>query len=178
MRFLLSAVAKTAPATARERCAGAADVNMPEVTTAPLIDSESAAQQAGATRRGTDKQAAAHRLRALGFSYRRIAETLRIRYDIVSRWMYGEPPPSAVAAPIPTPAPVAALPETAPVTPGLEQRLAALEAALSRFQAEAAQREERLLAELSALRLALEASAGQAAGHARVLPWPRIEERG
>ncbi|MBC4016339.1 hypothetical protein [Siccirubricoccus deserti] len=151
-------------------------MNMPEVNTPPLMDTLSEAQQAGVGRRGTDKQAAAHRLRARGFSYRRIAETLRIRYDIVSRWMYGDPPRPPAETP-PISAPLVTQPVPLPGPPGLEQRLTALEATLSRFEAEAARREERLLAELGALRAALEASSGQASGRFRVLPWPHSGER-
>jgi hypothetical protein len=173
---MLSGLVKTAPATAQQCCAGAADLNMPEVNTAPLMDTLSEAQQAGVGRRGTDKQAAAHRLRARGFSYRRIAETLRIRYDIVSRWMYGDPPPPV--APPPLPVPAVARPAAAPAAVGLEQRLAALEAALARFQLETAQREDRLLAELGALRAALEARSALPVGRSQRLVWQPAGERG
>jgi hypothetical protein len=36
-----------------------------------------------------EKEAEAHKLRARGFSYRRIAETLQVRYDQISRWLSG-----------------------------------------------------------------------------------------
>jgi hypothetical protein len=49
----------------------------------------------------THGETAAHRLRAKGLSYRRIALQLRVRYDLVSRWLSGprpsEPAPETVA---------------------------------------------------------------------------------
>jgi hypothetical protein len=36
-----------------------------------------------------EKEAEAHKLRARGFSYRRIAETLQVRYDQISGWLSG-----------------------------------------------------------------------------------------
>lgn len=35
------------------------------------------------------KEEAAHKLRARGLSYRRIAEELQVRYDVISRWLSG-----------------------------------------------------------------------------------------
>lgn len=149
-------------------------MELPEVTTATPMDARREAQQAGIGRPGADKEAAAHRLRARGFSYRRIAETLRIRYDTVSRWLCGEPPsdPIVVARPFVPAAPVA---HTPPRAPALEARLAALEAALARYQQDAVLREERLLAALAEVRDALQASA--AAGRARRMPWEAERER-
>jgi uncharacterized protein YjcR len=37
----------------------------------------------------TEKEAEAHKLRARGFSYRRISEILQVRYDHISRWLSG-----------------------------------------------------------------------------------------
>lgn len=150
-------------------------MDLPEVTTATLMDARREARQAGIGRPGTDKEAAAHRLRARGFSYRRIAETLRIRYDTVSRWLCGDPPTAAVAVSLPQPSTMPPAVRAAPANPGLERRLAALETAMARYEAEAARREERLLAALAEVRDALQA--GTAPGRAHRAPWPSGRER-
>ena len=167
-----------------------------------LMNPASEAQQAGVARRLADKEAAAHRLRARGFSYRRIAETLRIRYDTVSRWLYGAhtaaPPPrhqaqtpaaTPAAANAPgRPAALRAAPAAAASdghgagalslrTAALEARIVGLEASLSRFQADAAAREERLLAELSGVRDALAAVSAQASTRGGPAGWLRGRER-
>lgn len=110
---------------------------------------------------GQGSEQAAQKLRARGFSYRRIAEELRVRYDMVSQWLSGLPPTSRA----PTgPAPVAA--SMAPAEPRrhqelgqasadgariavLEQRLSEAFAALQRLSDEARQREARLQAALA-----------------------------
>ncbi|TDG19602.1 hypothetical protein E2C05_27480, partial [Paracraurococcus ruber] len=76
---------------------------MQEVTNGPALDPLREARRVGAGRPHADQRAAAQRLRERGFSYRRIAEVLRIRYDTVSRWLYGDAPAAAppVAAPLP-----------------------------------------------------------------------------
>jgi len=122
---------------------------------------------------GQGSEQAAHKLRARGFSYRRIAEELRVRYDMVSQWLSGLPPLSRGATPAP---PVAAPPVPAPPIPApampteawqeeaqgqsaasadaariamLEQRLSEAFAALQRLSDEARQREARLQAALA-----------------------------
>ena len=103
---------------------------------------------------------AAHKLRARGFSYRRIAEELRVRYDMVSQWLSGLPPASRAPAPLPS-----SVPRTEPqregrheqaAAPGddsriavLEQRLAEAFAALQLLAHEARARELRLQAALA-----------------------------
>jgi len=150
-------------------------MDLPEVTTATLMDARREAQQAGVGRPGADKEAAAHRLRARGFSYRRIAETLRIRYDTVSRWLCGDPPTATPIAPPPLQAAVSPATRAMPASGGLERRLAALEVTMARYEAEAARREERLLAALAEVRDALQTS--PVTGRARHAPWPNGRER-
>jgi len=150
-------------------------MDLPEVTTATLMDARREAQQAGIGRPGADKEAAAHRLRARGFSYRRIAETLRIRYDTVSRWLCGDLPTAMPIVPQATRAATLPAAPAVPTNPGLERRLAALETAMIRYEAEAARREERLLAALAEVRDAL--PAGSVAGRGRRAPWPHGRER-
>lgn len=116
------------------------------------------------------RETAAHKLRARGFSYRRIAEVLRERYDVVSRWLGGAPatpvphdpghaprmdrPPPAPSPQRTAVAPVAA-PPAQPVPPpvdeaaeararALEQRVADLMATLRQMAAENREREARL----------------------------------
>jgi hypothetical protein len=119
------------------------------------------------------RETAAHKLRARGFSYRRIAEILRERYDVVSRWLGGAPPAAPIfhdpghapriaraAAPVPAPTP-GAVPGPAPAPAGavlaavadaaaeararaLEQRVADLMATLRQMAAENREREARL----------------------------------
>lgn len=112
---------------------------------------------------GQGGEQAAHKLRARGFSYRRIAEELRVRYDMVSQWLSGLPPTargSTPPAPVPTPAvPAEARQEesreqAAPSADGaritlLEQRLSEAFATLQRLSDEARQREARLQAALA-----------------------------
>lgn len=160
---------------------------MPDVDTAPLIDAAREARRAGVGRRQANQEVAAHRLRARGFSYRRIAETLRIRYDVVSRWLYGEPPAppatplapaSQPAAPVPRPSPAVAPAAVPAQAASLEARIAWLESALVRFQDEALRREERLLAELAALRAALDGVVAPAASEGERTPYRlRTRER-
>ena len=112
---------------------------------------------------GQGGEQAAHRLRARGFSYRRIAEELRVRYDMVSQWLSGLPPTTRSSAP-PAPVPTRAVPtearqeerceQAAPSADGaritlLEQRLSEAFAALQRLSDEARQREARLQAALA-----------------------------
>lgn len=55
-----------------------------------------AIKQSASAKKEQDAQRAANRLRAAGYSYRRIAETLRVPYITVSRWLSGVddyPPP-------------------------------------------------------------------------------------
>lgn len=103
---------------------------------------------------GEGGEEAAQKLRARGFSYRRIAEELRVRYDIVSQWLSGLPPTSrgpTPQAPVPARAvPAAARREQAAASADgvriamLEQRLSEAFAALQRLSDEARQREARL----------------------------------
>ena len=112
---------------------------------------------------GQGGEQAAHKLRARGFSYRRIAEELRVRYDMVSQWLSGLPPTARGSTP-PAPVPTRAVPaearqeeareQAAPSADGtritlLEQRLAETFAALQRLSDEARQREARLQAALA-----------------------------
>jgi hypothetical protein len=103
---------------------------------------------------------AAHKLRARGFSYRRIAEELRVRYDMVSQWLSGLPPASRAPAPLPSSVPriepqregrreQAAAPGDDPRIAVLEQRLAEAFAALQLLAHEARARELRLQAALA-----------------------------
>jgi transcriptional regulator with XRE-family HTH domain len=107
---------------------------------------------------GQGGEQAAHKLRARGFSYRRIAEELRVRYDMVSQWLSGMPPSSRGStppAPVPTPAVQAearqeeSREQAAPSADGvriafLERRLSEVFAGLQRLSDEARQREARL----------------------------------
>jgi predicted transcriptional regulator len=112
---------------------------------------------------GQGSEQAAHKLRARGFSYRRIAEELRVRYDMVSQWLSGLPPISRGSQPAP-PIPAPAMPtearqeeareQAAPSADAariaiLEQRLSNAFAALQRLSDEARQREARLQAALA-----------------------------
>lgn len=107
---------------------------------------------------GQAGEQAAHKLRARGFSYRRIAEELRVRYDMVSQWLSGLPPTPRSPAP-PPPAPAHGVPDAARQDQArdlaatsadaariarLEQRLTEVFAALQRLSDEARQREARL----------------------------------
>jgi hypothetical protein len=103
---------------------------------------------------------AAHKLRARGFSYRRIAEELRVRYDMVSQWLSGLPPASRAPAPSPSSVPrsepqreerreqAAASGDNSRIAV-LEQRLAEAFAALQLLAHEARAREVRLQAALA-----------------------------
>jgi predicted transcriptional regulator len=107
---------------------------------------------------GQGGEQAAHKLRARGFSYRRIAEELRVRYDMVSQWLSGLPPTSRGPTP-PAYAPARVMPAEARQEDAreqaaasadaariavLEQRLSEAFAALQRLSDEARQREARL----------------------------------
>ncbi|MFM2148634.1 MAG: hypothetical protein RLZZ187_940 [Pseudomonadota bacterium] len=107
---------------------------------------------------GQGGEQAAHKLRARGFSYRRIAEELRVRYDMVSQWLSGLPPTSRGPTP-PAYAPARVMPAEARQEEAreqaaasadaariavLEQRLSEAFAALQRLSDEARQREARL----------------------------------
>jgi hypothetical protein len=82
------------------------------------------------------------------------------------------PPAAAPALPPPVPAVVAT--EHASLAPlPVEARLAELDARLSRFQAEALRREERLLAEIAGLRDALESFLAAEPARARPRAWER-----
>lgn len=103
------------------------------------------------------KEQAAHRLRARGFSYRRIAEELQVRYDVISRWLSGvgeigrrtaDPPRpwtpprfDASAAPEDPGAPVR---ELLARCDGLERRASDLLATIRQVSAENREREDRL----------------------------------
>lgn len=104
---------------------------------------------------------AAQKLRARGFSYRRIAEELRVRYDMVSQWLSGLPPTSRLPA-VSAPAAARSVPAEPYRDQGLAQasadaaRIAVLEerlseafVALQRLSDEARQREARLHAALA-----------------------------
>lgn len=112
---------------------------------------------------GQGGEQAAHKLRARGFSYRRIAEELRVRYDMVSQWLSGLPPTSRGPTP-PAPVPARVVPAEARQGQGreqaaasadaariavLEQRLSEAFVALQRLADEARQRETRLQAALA-----------------------------
>jgi hypothetical protein len=156
-----------------------------EINPVPLMNPDHEARRAGLGRPETDQQVAAHRLRARGFSYRRIAETLRIGYGTVSHWLYAEapapgvkaqPPPlvdSLVLPAVPSPAKPNA---PAQGTTVLEIRVAMLEAGLARVQKASAQREAELIAELDSLRGALAAASGAGGSLVRLLRWSRGRE--
>ena len=107
-----------------------------------------------------EKEAEAHKLRARGFSYRRIAETLQVRYDQISRWLSGISESAraelrsesrlslrlvARAAPSPEMAVSAAVsPDFLARYQALEQRTADLLATLKQVAAENREREGRL----------------------------------
>ena len=108
-----------------------------------------------------EKEAEAHKLRARGFSYRRIAETLQVRYDQISRWLSGisesargegrsEPRLSLRLVPRPAASAEAASVGTAPAADflaryqAMEQRTADLLATLKQVAAENREREARL----------------------------------
>jgi hypothetical protein len=92
----------------------------------------------------------AHRLRAKGLSYRRIAQELRVRYDLVSRWLSGPPPDAAFPEPIPRcvvlppPEIVAARPDRIPDAQDLPRRIDGLMATLRQVSRENQEREARL----------------------------------
>lgn len=109
--------------------------------------------------RGHDKQSLAEKLRGKGWSYRRIAETLQVKYGMVSRWLSGPvepPPPEAMPRYVPQ-RPAAARGASPSVTHAvtysdLEQRhfelidrCDRLLAAFETERAEAKQREAKLL---------------------------------
>jgi hypothetical protein len=131
----------------------------------------------------------AHRLRARGFSYRRIAEELRIRYDLVSTWLSGQStkpvlrPPQEFSAPEPPQEPARSLDSAAPHPPqvaALERRIADLLAgmmqqsrdsrerearlheAIENERRAAAQREAQIVSELNNLRVTVEALVARA----------------
>ena len=111
-----------------------------------------------------EKEAEAHKLRARGFSYRRIAETLQVRYDQISRWLSGisesaraelrsEPRLSLrlVGGTAASASQPAVAPAGAPVSPdflaryeAMEQRAADLLATLKQVAGENREREGRL----------------------------------
>jgi predicted transcriptional regulator len=104
-----------------------------------------------------EKEAEAHKLRARGFSYRRIAETLQVRYDQISRWLSGisesareprsEPRLSlrlVTSAGSSIPAGTPPSPDYVKRYQALEQRAADLLATLKQVAAENREREARL----------------------------------
>jgi hypothetical protein len=109
-----------------------------------------------------EKEAEAHKLRARGFSYRRIAETLQVRYDQISRWLSGisesaraelrsEPRLSLRLVSRAAPSAESALAASAAASPdflaryqALEQRAADLLATLKQVAGENREREARL----------------------------------
>lgn len=135
-----------------------------ETSTPPKLGSRSVdAPRALPHLPGQGGEQAAQKLRARGFSYRRIAEELRVRYDMVSQWLSGLPPTArtaATAAPLPPRAVPAEPQHEAARTQAaasadaariavLEQRLSEVFVALQRLSEEARQREGRLLAALA-----------------------------
>ena len=98
---------------------------------------------------GVTAEKNAHKLRAEGLSYRRIAVELRVRYDQVSRWLSGSALPADAARPRPTSPepPVAATAQTADRTAAEAAstgRINDLMATLRQVSRESREREERL----------------------------------
>jgi len=104
------------------------------------------------------KEEAAHKLRARGFSYRRIAEVLQVRYDVISRWLSGVGEPAGRRTADPTrpwtpprfdPVPARedqrdAVREVLARCDALETRASDLMATVRQISAENREREERL----------------------------------
>jgi hypothetical protein len=117
---------------------------------------------------GSRVEHAAHRLRARGYSYRRISRELHVRYDLVTLWLSGEgaaspavypdgriepsfvaarPAPPVAVSPariLPEPVPVAEMSDWRRRAAALEQRVKDLLASLVQLSQESREREARL----------------------------------
>jgi predicted transcriptional regulator len=114
--------------------------------------------------RDDEKPELVQALRERGWSYRRIAETLRVPYNIVSRWL-SQPettfelrPALPRAAPVTGTADAAAIQALVARAGDLERRLAELDRRLTEERRAAKGREERLLTTIDELKAEIAAA--------------------
>lgn len=114
--------------------------------------------------RDDEKPELVQALRERGWSYRRIAETLRVPYNIVSRWLSGPEAPFEFAPAASRPAHPAGGADAAAIQAliaragELERRLAELDRRLTEERQAAKGREERLLTTIDELKAEIAAA--------------------
>lgn len=118
--------------------------------------------------RDDEKPELVQALRERGWSYRRIAETLRVPYNIVSRWLSQPEAAFEFKPAAPRPAPATGSADTAAIQAlvaragDLERRLTELDRRLSDERRAAKGREERLLTTIDELKAEIAAAKGGA----------------
>jgi predicted transcriptional regulator len=114
--------------------------------------------------RDDEKPELVQALRERGWSYRRIAETLRVPYNIVSRWLSTPEPAFEFRSAVPRPTPAASVMDAAAIQAlvaragELERRLTDLDRRLAEERRAAKGREERLLTTIDELKAEIAAA--------------------